>query len=89
MLWKISLQIIGCVFAKDMDQWDGNLGCIIRQLFSIVCVDGASVKRLYDSQVLLSDIITARQCKHLILRRTDATLRLERQKLVWTYWHSR
>lgn len=30
-----------------MDQWDGNLGCIIRQLFSIVCVDEASVKRLY------------------------------------------
>jgi hypothetical protein len=47
MLWKISLQIIGCVFARDMDQWDGSMGCIIRQLFSIVCVDRDSVRRLY------------------------------------------
>ncbi|KAI6176379.1 Piezo-type mechanosensitive ion channel component [Aphelenchoides bicaudatus] len=47
MLWKVSLQIIGCVFARDMDSWDSGLGCIIRQLFSIVCVDEASVSRLY------------------------------------------
>lgn len=48
MLWKVSLQIIGCVFAGDMDHWDNQLGCIIRQLFSIVCVDEASVGRLYN-----------------------------------------
>jgi hypothetical protein len=47
MFWKVTLQIIGCIFAREMDEWSNNLGCIIRQLFSIVCVDTDSVTRLY------------------------------------------
>ncbi|KAI6204153.1 Piezo-type mechanosensitive ion channel component 2 [Aphelenchoides besseyi] len=53
MLWKVSLQIVGCVFAKDLDDYDEvsnagiSSGCIIRQLFSIVCVNKKSQDRLF------------------------------------------
>ncbi|KAI6218637.1 Piezo-type mechanosensitive ion channel component 2 [Aphelenchoides fujianensis] len=46
ILWKVSLQLIGCVFIKDLKTWDMKgkewagikPGCALRQLFSIVCV---------------------------------------------------
>ncbi|KAI6204017.1 Piezo-type mechanosensitive ion channel component 2 [Aphelenchoides besseyi] len=54
MLWKVSLQIVGCVFAKDLDNYHQfkdspaiSSGCIIRQLFSIVCVNRKSQHRLF------------------------------------------
>ncbi|KAI6208737.1 Piezo-type mechanosensitive ion channel component 2 [Aphelenchoides besseyi] len=57
MLWKVSLQIVGCVFAKDLDnyhQFESNpaisSGCIIRQLFSIVCVNKKSQNRLFPDE---------------------------------------
>ncbi|KAI6200835.1 Piezo-type mechanosensitive ion channel component [Aphelenchoides besseyi] len=56
MLWKVSLQIIGCVFAKDMDSWNGDTGCVIRQLFSIVCVNDALEKRLYGAEKDTCDV---------------------------------
>ncbi|KAI6179788.1 Piezo-type mechanosensitive ion channel component 2 [Aphelenchoides besseyi] len=56
MLWKVSLQIVGCVFAKDLDDYDEvsnagiSSGCIIRQLFSIVCVNKKSQNRLFPDE---------------------------------------
>jgi hypothetical protein len=37
MFCKVSLQVLGCVFFKQMDQY-----CLLRQLFSIVCVNELS-----------------------------------------------
>ncbi|CAD5227623.1 unnamed protein product [Bursaphelenchus xylophilus] len=43
MLWKVSLQVIACVWVGEMDKQ--NL-CPVRQLFSIVCVDEEMRERL-------------------------------------------
>uniref|UniRef100_A0A7E4ZUG3 Piezo-type mechanosensitive ion channel component n=1 Tax=Panagrellus redivivus TaxID=6233 RepID=A0A7E4ZUG3_PANRE len=39
MLCKVSLQVVGCVFLSPLVS---SPGCVVRQLFSIVCVDQAS-----------------------------------------------
>ncbi|KAI6175042.1 Piezo-type mechanosensitive ion channel component 2 [Aphelenchoides bicaudatus] len=47
ILWKISLQLVGCVFTPDIqNNLAENAGCIFRHLFGIVCANPDSFKRL-------------------------------------------
>uniref|UniRef100_A0AC35FYR8 Piezo-type mechanosensitive ion channel component n=1 Tax=Panagrolaimus sp. PS1159 TaxID=55785 RepID=A0AC35FYR8_9BILA len=43
MFFKISLQVVGCVFLSPLNS---GAGCVVRQLLSIICVDENSCKAL-------------------------------------------